>query len=67
MPAGTVISGKTLKKDAVALASWLQVSGHKIEVSYKVGFNTTADSEIILVHLLASDFLIVECEDQKAQ
>ena len=44
----------------------------KSQVHYEIDFNTEAkysppdDREIVLVHLVASDFRIVKCEDQVA-
>jgi hypothetical protein len=48
----------------------LQVGDPKLQVSYEIDFDTKTkhsppdDREIVLVHLVASDFRIVECEDQ---
>ena len=56
----------------VALARFLQVGDPESRVSYRVDFSTDAkhsppdDREIVLVHLVASDFRIVECENQVA-
>jgi hypothetical protein len=48
------------------------VGDPKLQVSYEIDFNTETkhsppdDREVVLVHLVANDFRIVECEDQVA-